>query len=66
MQPSFFLDHVASYVASLCGAPPGAVLYTALPHAGHGAAPYDMSSYGAPPAAAPYANGIIFVYFLMV
>jgi hypothetical protein len=55
MQPSFFLDHVASYAASSCGAPPGATLYTALPQAGHGAVPYGTSSYGAPPGAAPYA-----------
>jgi hypothetical protein len=55
MQPSFFLDHVASYAASSCGAPPSAALYTALPQAGHGAVPYGMSSYGAPPGAAPYA-----------
>jgi hypothetical protein len=52
MQPSFFLDHVAPYAASSCGAPHGAVLYTALPHAGHGATLYDTSTYGAPPGAA--------------
>jgi hypothetical protein len=62
MQPSFFLGHVAPYAASSCGAPPGAVLYTALPHAGYtapNAAPthtgraahYSASSYGAPAGA---------------
>jgi hypothetical protein len=37
MQPSFFLDHVAPYAASSCSAPPGAVLYTTLPHVGYAA-----------------------------
>jgi hypothetical protein len=35
MQPYFFLNHAAPYTASSCGAPPGAVLYAALPDAGH-------------------------------
>jgi hypothetical protein len=52
MPPSFFLDHAASYAVSSCGAPPGVVLYTALPHAGHGAAPYGASLYNASPGAA--------------
>jgi hypothetical protein len=52
MQPSFFLYHVVPYAASSCDALPGAVLYTALPHTGHGAAPYGTCSYGASPGAA--------------
>jgi hypothetical protein len=59
MPPFFFLDHAASYAVSSCGAPPGAVLYTALPHAGHGATSYGASSYNASPgtaAAVPHAG----------
>jgi hypothetical protein len=44
--------HVASYIASSYGAPPGANLYAAPSHAGY-AAPYGATTYSAPYGVAP-------------